>query len=174
MKQLGIVIVVLSLLMMIKAIDKWADGDSTMLAIVLAVLLLLVGGVVFVNRKLPLPPDLADTRPETGMDPEAGADLAGATHEPHQAIYSVVQTGGDGALDRVERLLLKDPRITEILSESGQWYATPERDDLPEWYALRVYCPSDEVDQVMSDGIRRVEEELGEGIAERVTFSRFS
>lgn len=104
---------------------------------------------------------------ETGA--EAEAEVA-----PAQAVFSVVQTGDDDVLVRVERLLKEDPRITDIVSESGQWHQTPDRDDLPEWHALRAYCARSKVETVIEESGARVREALGEEAAQKLSFSRFS
>lgn len=91
-----------------------------------------------------------------------------------KAIFSVVQTGDDGVLDQVSALLAKDPRITSVVSESGRWYATPDRDDLPEWFALRAYCSRDLIEQVMQETQERIRENLGPDAASEVSVSRYS
>lgn len=54
------------------------------------------------------------------------------------------------------------------------WHQTPDHEDLPEWFALRVYCLTGEVDQVMTDTETRIRSELGEAAARKVSIRRFS
>ncbi len=30
------------------------------------------------------------------------------------------------------------PEVASVTEEEGRWYSVPDRDDLPEWFALRV------------------------------------
>jgi hypothetical protein len=61
-----------------------------------------------------------------------------------------------------------------VVAESGRWHQIPDHEDLPEWFALRVYCLAGEVDQVMTDTETRIRSELGEAAARKVSIRRFS
>ena len=99
---------------------------------------------------------------------------AASEAEPAEAVFSVSQTGDNDVLDRVDRLLEKDKRVRTVVAESGRWHQTPDDEDLPEWFALRVYCLAGEVDQVMTDTETRIRSELGEAAARKVSIRRFS
>ncbi len=97
-----------------------------------------------------------------------------AKSAPSKAIISFVQTGDDDVLERVERLLEQDARITSITSEGGRWYSVPDGDDLPEWYALRAYCSTEEVEQIMADMSSLLVKNLGSASAAQISISRYS
>lgn len=156
----------------------WFAGIAVAPEAGLAGLVLLASGYYLSSRRPDKPGALA-VPPASGppaFDPPQ-AETAVAHVEDRkapEAVFSVVQTGDDDILTKVEALLEKDPRITAIVSESGQWYQNPDRDDLPEWHALRAYCSRDLVKQIMEESEARVRSALGERMAAEVSFSRFS
>ncbi|MFQ5439038.1 MAG: DUF308 domain-containing protein [Paracoccaceae bacterium] len=174
-RLIGVLAILAGLVVLVWAVSQLVTGGPNTALAGVAVIAVLIGGVYLVKRRVSDPkvaPGTTEaTVPEAG--PPAETDPPAET-APAQAIFSVVQTGDDRALNRVERLLQGDPRITDIIAESGQWYASPDRDDLPEWHALRVYCAQDEIDQVMAESERRVASKLGQSTAAKVSFSRYS
>lgn len=97
-----------------------------------------------------------------------------AEAEHAEAILSIVQTNDDRIVDAIEGLLADHPRIRTVVSETGRWYATPDRDDLPEWFALRVYVDSELVDEMMAEVVELIREKLGESALDSVSISRFA
>ena len=93
---------------------------------------------------------------------------------PAEAVFSIIQTGSDAVLDRVMPLLDRDPRIISVTDEAGRWYSVPDGDDLPEWFALRVRCPGDQIDEVMRDTTAAIRETLGDEAVNRLTINRYS
>jgi hypothetical protein len=82
--------------------------------------------------------------------------------EPEDACFSVI--GGlddETALDRVESFLERDPRVESVISETGRWYSVPDRDELPEWIALRVYSGTKDRDALMAMTRTYLDEKLG-------------
>lgn len=99
----------------------------------------------------------------------AGRQPHASPEERRETIYSVIQTGDDSVIDRVESLLEKDPRVTAIVSETGRWHQTPDRDDLPEWTALRVYFGFDGSEEARDHLTNLIRENLGPDALNRVT-----
>lgn len=94
--------------------------------------------------------------------------------EPKEAIFSIIQTGDDDVVDRIERLLESVSSVRTVVSETGQWHSTPDRDDLPEWNALRVYCDAKEADEVMEEVTNHIKDKLGVEALNKVTIQRYS
>lgn len=44
----------------------------------------------------------------------------------------------DTGLARLARALKASPEVADVTEDEGRWYAVPDRDDLPEWFALHV------------------------------------
>lgn len=107
---------------------------------------------------------------------EAVAEAVSPTSppEPKEAIFSIIQTGDDDVVDRVERLLEGFRGVRTVVSETGQWYSTPDRDDLPEWNALRVYCDAARVDQVMEEVSQLIKDKLGVEALNKVNIQHYS
>lgn len=87
--------------------------------------------------------------------------------------FTIIQTGDDDVLDRITPILEADERITSVIEEYGRWYSTPDRDDLPEWFALRVYCKTDDLDQFMREVGRLIETRLGKEAAGEVQIRHY-
>ena len=125
-------------------------------AITLAGGAILFGGLVMLGWDAGK--DAPGAIPADGANGTDDAEVPSST-QPAKAEkrFTIVQTGDDAALDRAADILSDDDRITEIIHESGRWYAVPDRDDLPEWNALRIYCDVPDLDAFMTevDGILR-------------------
>lgn len=93
--------------------------------------------------------------------------------QPRPTIISVIQTGDDDVVDRVERLLENDERISSVVSETGRWHSTPDRDDLPEWTALRVYCGDAQSDKMIEYISERIRVSLGTDALNKVTIQPY-
>lgn len=126
-------------------------------------------GVFLANRKgkpTPKPPNPVKAFTE--------AVVSNAPPEPKEAIFSIIQTGDDDVVDRVEGLLDGFRGVRTVVYETGQWHSTPDREDLPEWNALRVYCDAQEVDQVMEEVSQLIKDKLGVEALNKLSIQRYS
>ena len=126
-------------------------------------------GVVFANQKRKF-----KSAPAEPVETAVEAVKSVMPEEPKEAIFSIIQTGDDDVVDRVERLLESVSSVRTVVSETGQWYSTPDRDDLPEWNALRVYCDAASVDQVMEEVSQLIKDKLGETARNKVNIQHYS
>lgn len=106
---------------------------------------------------------------EAEVEPTVPSDVPA----PADKRFTIIQTGDDGVLDRVIPLLEADHRVTSIIEESGRWHSTPDRDDLPEWFALRTYCKTDDLDGLMEELGRLIESRLGKEAASKVQIRHY-
>ena len=93
--------------------------------------------------------------------------------EDTTAWFSVIESVEDKVIDRIATVLEADPRILHISDEQGRYYSNPDRDDLPEWFALRCECHRDSIVEIMADVPRLIEDKLGKEAAARVQISRY-
>lgn len=95
--------------------------------------------------------------------------------EPDGERFTVYETGDDTYLDAVAELLAKNPEIETMVGESGRHYSVPDGDDLPEWFALRVYCArgARPLDDIMNDLNAEIREKLGEEAFFRLSVMRY-
>ena len=68
----------------------------------------------------------------------------------------------------------RDPRIREVYHDSGRYHSTPDGEDLPEWFALRVACKRDVLESAMKDAGEAILRELGPDVAKRVSIRHYS
>lgn len=87
--------------------------------------------------------------------------------------FTIHQTGETDALDRIRAALGDEPAITSIVEESGRHYSVPDRDDLPEWTALRIYCETQDLDAYMAALRERLVAALGQDTVNAVTIAHF-
>lgn len=141
--------------------DAWSTG---------VVGLFLLGlGIYLAGRPRKPAPDIPNP-----VEAVAEAISPKVPDEPKEAIFSIIQTGDDDVVDRAEALLAGFRGVRSVVSETGQWYSTPDRDDLPEWNALRVYCDAKEVDKVMEDVSNHIKDKLGVKALNKLTIQRYS
>ena len=87
--------------------------------------------------------------------------------------FTIHQTGGSAALDRIASALDAEAAITHVSEESGRHYSVPDGDDLPEWTALRIYVETGDLDAYM-EGLRaRLVAKLGSDTLSAVTIARY-
>lgn len=151
--------------LLLVAIGLWrafAGGEDAIAAMVTGGVIVLVGFLLAARAPDRLPETAlpaAPALPETPAEPPL----------PDTAWFSVIESVEDEVIDEVAAVLATDPRITHIEHEQGRYYSNPDRDDLPEWFALRCECRREERDQVMEDAARLIAERLGQDAANRVS-----
>lgn len=126
-------------------------------------------GVFLANRKGKPTPKLPNP-----VEAFTEAVVSKSPPEPKEAIFSIIQTGDDDVVDRVESLLDGFRGVRAVVYETGQWHSTPDRDDLPEWTALRVYCDAKEADKVMEDVSNHIKDKLGVEALNKLSIQRYS
>ena len=97
---------------------------------------------------------------------------AAGTAAGSEARFSIVQTGDDAVVSAVARLLEGHAQITAVVPDTGRWHETPDRDDLPEWHALRIYCAPGSRDEVIAMVTDLIRERLGEAALNEVSIRR--
>ncbi|MBD1547551.1 hypothetical protein [Roseibium aggregatum] len=133
---------------------------------------IVVGGLSLFSRRAPAGAEAA-VEGATFEAPISEATAETAPSGPAEKRFTIVQTGDDDVLDRVADLLAGDDRITDVVEEGGRWYSVPDRDDLPEWFALRVYCQVDDLDAFMEEIDRLIEDRLGSKSAAKVRVDHY-
>lgn len=139
-------------------------------------IVIVAAGFFIVTRQMPVPGGSGAATPDedagnvpiytaTGKEP--------AESGPAEARFTIIQSYDDGVLDRIVPILEADGRITSIVEEGGRWYSTPDRDDLPEWFALRVYCVTGDLDGLMDEMGRTIETRLGKEAASKVSIRHY-
>lgn len=142
-----------------------------------SILLVIVGGVLLmvgVGYFLPdeSSPSAAD---ETPASVTVAAELRDSATAPleQEVYFSIIQNLDDNLLDRVSPLLEDDSRILFVGEDHGHHYSTPDRDDLPEWFALRVQTKSADRDAVMADIKSQISSQLGDDVLSGLEFNYY-
>ena len=165
MEKAGGYLILFGLLLV--AIGLWrvfTGGEDAIAAMVTGGVIVLAG-FLLVARAPDRLPDAAMPASPAAPETPAGPPLADT------AWFSVIESIEDKVIDKVASVLSTDPRITHIEHEQGRYYSNPDRDDLPEWFALRCECRREERDQVMEDAARLIAERLGQESANRVSIN---
>ena len=145
---------------------------------------MLTGGVIIVAGYFVVTGGRGTTTPSATASADAPSEIQTAGAQPAMAAaenlsgptakrFTIIQTGDDDVLDQVTPILEADARITSVIEEGGRWYSTPDRDDLPEWFALRVYCMTDDLDQFMEEIEREIVTRLGKKAANKVQIRHY-
>ena len=109
----------------------------------------------------------------SGAVPEKTSPPPPAEVKAGPARFTIHQTGDDTAVDRAQRILEADPRITSIVEEGGRWYSVPDGDDLPEWNALRIYCEVDDLDAFMEEVSETLKTQLSASDYGKLTIAHY-
>ncbi|MCC2099018.1 MAG: hypothetical protein KDJ29_19155 [Hyphomicrobiales bacterium] len=140
--------------------------------IMLAGAVLVHGGAVLAGwAQLPADPVKAPVGERAG---ETVPHYAGARDVREDGHFIVIENFEDTLLDRVSALLRRDPRVMEVYYDSGQYHSTPDGDELPEWFALRVDCKREAVADLMRDAEQAIARELGAEAAKRLSIRSVS
>lgn len=91
--------------------------------------------------------------PVRSKDPEPDASVS----------LTITQSFNDDGFEPIKAWLQADPRVTGETTEKGRHYSVPDRDDLPEWYAIRIGTTFEHQESLKNDLQKWIDTELDEG-----------
>jgi hypothetical protein len=166
-------VILIGLLVVAAGVWRYFYGSHTSAdTIMLAGAVLAHAGAILAGRAhLPAEPLKG---PAVSHAPHPAIHYEGVRDVREDAYFTVIENFEDTALDDIAILLRRDPRIREVYHDSGRYHSTPDGDDLPEWFALRVACKRDVLESAMKDAGEAILRELGPDVAKRVSIRHYS
>jgi hypothetical protein len=166
-------VILIGLLVVVAGIWRYFFGAHTPAdTIMLAGAVLAHAGAVLAGRAhLPAEPLEA---PAVSQAHHPAIHYEGVRDVREDSYFTVIESFEDTALDDIAILLRRDPRIREVYHDSGRCHSTPDGEDLPEWFALRVACKRDVLESAMKDAGETILRELGPDVAKRVSIRHYS